>query len=320
MSEVELTLLCNQPYSLPTIITLSELLNLGIFNRANIVLYPPFKDPLFYEALGKIAAQHKTEIQLTPIKQIPFKEPFKSGHFSTQIFAKLVLPHASSKNISIFIDSGYLICNRERTIQYIKEEIDKFTHSDLPIAAQSSSQETKLPIRTPILLFNKEKYINCKLLERATSHYPIFMIEKFKSGKCIMPEQALLSEILHDEELCRLDFVNAKYADLSIQNWGKLENQGIVDCNCMYDSCDIFKFTGSRKPWTLSILNPDKRIFLKKVLETSNQYGVNLIGPDAIHLYPVKNTYDECLSISLSEAETIKNYHTYNINLCKSDS
>lgn len=310
-------LLCNQQYSLATIITLSELLNLKIFNRANIALHPPFNDPLFNEATGKIATKHNTELRITPITQIPFKGLTRSAHFSSQIFAKLVLPHASSKNISIFMDSGFLVCNRERITQYIKKEISKFKQSDLPIAAQSP--KGKLEISTPILLFNKEKYIKHKLMERASSHLPSFLREKFKSGKSFMPEQDLLSEILRDEEICHLEPVNAKYADLGIENWSKLENQGIMDCNCMSDSYDIFKFTGSWKPWTLSILNPDKRIFLKKALETSIQYSINLIGPTAIHLYPVKNTFDEYSSIPLSDADTIKNYHAYNIKLSRSN-
>ncbi len=165
------------------------------------------------------------------------------------------------------------------------------------------------------MLFNKEKYKSLKVLERAISHYPGFLQRREKIGKYFNPEETLLAEILQKEEILFLDSINAKYADLGISKWSQLEKQGILDCKGMEDSYDMFKFVGSCKPWVLSILNPDKRIFLKKVFKISHQYKVNLIGANAIHLYPVKNTLDECLSISLSEECSIKQYYSYNLAL-----
>lgn len=266
------TLLTDSTYALATIVTANEIAKTGLFEKIEVFLYPPFENRSFVQALNNIAYIHKVHLAIKQISNLPYKGLIVGCLFSDVVMAKLVTPYAQENNISMFIDSGLWLNNRDVATAYIQTSLEEFSSSgsQVGLITQNTINRRINGVDAKIIIWNKQLIIENHFLERSVTAFN----ELREAQKILLPEQDILQHMLSSEEVYLLE------ADKLIAT---------LDLTMDFkDSCQeymhevelkrpFFKFTGHYKPWITSLLNPLKKVFLDKVRDTSREIQFDLI-------------------------------------------
>ncbi len=307
---MNICLLSNQSYALATLLTAWEVAGLSNTRSITIIKYPDFELPLFNEAIYRISVLKKVRIEVKSLTKCSFINFKGSAHFSEVVLVKFELPRLISHEISIFLDSGYIITNPVKFNNWLLRITGEFLQSEKSLAIHSPPLNKWNHWHTimRIILFRKSIYTQNNILERIIESYKNPSIK----DRLKIPDQDLANLTLKEEDFLRIKELPEFTYDLV--NFNGLASKGIYSQEDLSDQYSIFKFTGSIKPWQLWVLNPDKRIFLKKIKALSDGIGIDLYTMNAICLYsqiPLRFS-NSAKSIGIEERERQVQYISYN--------
>jgi len=257
-------------------VTLWDLSRTKVFANITLIKYPPFKSSVFDLSIESIRQRTGQEIAMIELNRSPFSMFTGSHHFPDVVFVKLLVPHLLKNRLVVYIDGGYLIRNHIGFAMWMRASIEKLLMIDRPLAMPralpNENEQTGIyKVAAGIMLFDTRKYL--------ASGFSVRLLNTFfiacHTGKLQMPEQNLIELTLSPDEILILDDTPQLLSDLC--EWSKLKDVGIHNVYDLPLDIALFKFVGSFKPWHYWVLNPDKSLFLHRVMEASVALGIPLI-------------------------------------------
>lgn len=285
MSRITLSIIIDNKYIEPALVTLITLLNFKKFYKAiKLVLIKKNLDDLNDTAEILNLLNNFKEIfdtfNIIQVSVIEDKLPeFNKFHFTNAILYKIFAPIIFSEEEFILnVDAGIIFL--PKFSEFSENLNKKLEHStDFTIGAFLESSMNLMPAEVSkysiyypsgqILLFNSKKYLQDKIAER---------VIKFYTEKAIYlnyAEQEILCAILEDSDFFEFKGIENIYLDDLSSFTGN--SYYPIDYIKLKNSI-YYKNQGSIKPWKSWNLNPNKVIYLKIREEICKRIDLNQYG------------------------------------------
>jgi lipopolysaccharide biosynthesis glycosyltransferase len=272
MKKIALTILFDENYVEPALVTLCDLIRFAPVNFNFILVFMESQNDQVNSDVSNLLNNVLNNIDsVNKVEAIKFKgvifDKFEKYHFTNSILYKLILPELLNYDFIVNIDAGFLSGKKiQNFFDYLLTIIEEplFLNSLIGAICYPSSKDLSNALRVfkhntmypmgGILFFNSESYKKSKFFDRLISGYSNY------KDQLVWAEQDLLCMVAAEGELYNLNIQDTLFLEnLSVQGYLDSESSRVYDASFM-----LYKVTGTIKPWKTWVFDPKKKYYLDR--------------------------------------------------------